>query len=389
MKKTAIALAVLGTFAGAATAQSSVTLYGRAEANVTYNSFGNSLNGNSQTAMYDGGANTGIGGSRFGFRGTEDLGGGLKAFFVLESGYNLDTGGQENANNGSAGNGKLFSRLSYVGLSDSWGEVALGRQETVSRQVNNVADVSGLGEIKVDETIQIGPFAPGANAQTNGRTLFQTFGQRQDNAVTYTSPSFSGFKTRIIVAMGENSTADYYGIQGSYSAGPLNVAYGFDTYSSAPETTPPTAPKVFSGNFNQTHTIGANYNFGVAALYAGYKNTGAVGNQNGTLIGGNTKSGAAVDSQDAWNVGVLVPFGAWQFRAQYIQSNYDLYNGDSEDITKYGVSARYALSKRTTAYGAWTGRDGSSSSAAPAGRNYNSNFFAQENAFTVGMAHTF
>lgn len=381
MKKTAIALAVLGTFAGAASAQSSVTLYGRAEANVTYNSRGSSLAGNSQTALYDGGANTGIGGSRFGFRGVEDLGSGLKAFFVLEAGYNIDTGesSSTNSNTGVAGSpNRLFSRLSFVGLSDSWGEVALGRQETVSRQVNNVADATGLGEIKVDEQIVLGSATTSSTA-TNGRQLFQTFGQRQDNAVTYTSPSFSGFKTRIIVAMGENSTADYYGIQGSYSAGPLNVAYGFDTYSSPPAT--------FSGNFNQTHSIGANYNFGVATLYAGFKNTGAVGSQSGALVGGTTKSGATVDSQEAWNVGVMVPFGAWQFRAQYIQSDYDLYNGASEDITKYGVSARYALSKRTTAYGAWTGRDGSSSSAtAP---NYNSNFFAQESAFTVGLAHTF
>jgi GBP family porin len=381
MKKTAIALAVLGTFAGAASAQSSVTLYGRAEANVTYNERGSSLAGNSQTALYDGGANTGIGGSRFGFRGVEDLGGGLKAFFVLEAGYNIDTGASAstNANTGAeptAGNDRLFSRLSYVGLSDSWGEVALGRQETVSRQVNNVADASGLGEIKVDEVIVLGAAANSGTA-TNGRAFFQSFGQRQDNAVTYTSPSFGGFKSRVMVAMGENSTGDYYGIQGSYTAGPLNVAYGFDTYSSPPNT--------FSGNFNQTHSIGANYNFGVATLYAGFKNTGAVGNQNGTLIGGATKSGTTVDSQEAWNVGVMVPFGAWQFRAQYIQSDYDLYNGASEDITKYGVSARYALSKRTTAYGAWTGRDGSSSSLAA----FNKDFFAQENAFTVGMAHTF
>ena len=157
MNKSVIALAVLGAFAGAAAAQSSVTLYGRADANITYSDRGSILDGNSRTSLYDGGANSGIGGSRFGLRGVEDLGGGLKAFFLLESGFNIDTGGQENANSGSAANPqRLFSRLAYVGLSSSLGEIRLGRQESISRQMNAIGDVSTLGELKTDETVIIG-----------------------------------------------------------------------------------------------------------------------------------------------------------------------------------------------------------------------------------------
>src|SRR5437868_3826129 len=116
MNKTLIAAAsATALFAPLAHAQSSVTLYGLIDAGIAYT---NNVNGGSQWRMTTGTIN----GSRFGLRGTEDLGGGLKALFVLENGFN--------ANNGALGqDGKLFGRHAYVGLSRSgFGTLTLGRQ---------------------------------------------------------------------------------------------------------------------------------------------------------------------------------------------------------------------------------------------------------------------
>ena len=119
MKKSLIALAVLAA-SGAAMAQSSVTLYGVADAGVTY------LNGADNWSGVTSGNNLT---SRLGFRGTEDLGGGLKANFVLEGGFNLDNGdGASGYAGAKAGEGFQFKRRSTVGLSGGFGEVRMGRE---------------------------------------------------------------------------------------------------------------------------------------------------------------------------------------------------------------------------------------------------------------------
>ena len=116
MKKTLLALAVLGTFAGVASAQSSVTIYGIVDASIV--SMDNGATTNGRTTRMDSGRDSA---SRIGFKGVEDLGNGLKATFLLESGFAADTGALASANS-------LFNRLSYVGLeSNSWGGLRLGR----------------------------------------------------------------------------------------------------------------------------------------------------------------------------------------------------------------------------------------------------------------------
>ncbi len=115
MKKSLLALGVMGTFAGAAHAQNSVTLYGLIDAGITYT---NNQSGSKNVQATSGQVN----GSRWGLRGSEDLGGGLKAIFTLENGFNIDTGkfGQ---------NGAEFGRQAFVGLSSNqYGAVTLGRQ---------------------------------------------------------------------------------------------------------------------------------------------------------------------------------------------------------------------------------------------------------------------
>lgn len=320
MKKSVLALAVLGAFAGAASAQSSVTLYGRIDAAATRLTPGDNVNdGDSIWGIREAGTGAGMGGSRWGFRGTEDLGGGLKAYFTLEAAFNSDDG------SGPSG----FARASYVGLnSNSLGDVRIGRQDTLSRIFSlQVADTAVQGELTIAE-------APG------GRPLFQVLGQRVNNSVGYMSPTFGGFMVQGLVGAGEGpGAARYQGISGNYKAGGLAASAVYESFDG------------FGDTYNKMWSLGANYNFGFATLFAAYQDTTDLGTQTG---------GPSTDVEDhqAWNLGVMVPFGALQFRAQYTNADYDLVGGGSEDTQKYGVSLRYALSKRTTLYSAITERDG-------------------------------
>jgi predicted porin len=351
MKKSMLALAVLAAFAGAASAQSSVTLYGRAETNVTYSKPGT---GDERWLMNDGGDNSGIGGSRWGLRGTEDLGGGLKAYFILESGFRTDTGAAGSAT-------QTFNRQAYVALgSSSLGDIRLGRQEAISRLINGgFSDASGIGELKIDEGVG------------GGRQLFQTFGQRVDNTATYITPSFGGFQVQAMVGAGEGANARYQGIMGSYSAGPLKVALGYEEYDSFGART---------GAFNKVFNVGANYNFGFATLFAGYQDSTDVGSNAGAPL-----TATSVRDQQAYTVGVMVPVGALQIRANYTNVDYDLNNGTSADQQKYGISVRYALSKRTGLYSAFTERDGET----PTGGDASLAFTAKREFVLLGVYHAF
>ncbi len=118
MKRFVPALVLAGVFAGTAHAETSVTLYGIADISIRYLNHGE--NGNSRIGMNNGA----ISGSRWGLRGTEDLGGGNSAFFRLENGFNVQNGQRSDSN-------RLFSRQAYVGLDGgSAGAISFGRQDT-------------------------------------------------------------------------------------------------------------------------------------------------------------------------------------------------------------------------------------------------------------------
>ncbi|RZU02059.1 porin [Rivibacter subsaxonicus] len=355
MKKTLIALAALASVS-AVSAQSSVTLYGRVEANGTYQKPGSNAsvaggaNGEAVYKLNDGSVN-GIGGSRWGLRGTEDLGSGLKAYFVLESGFNVDSG--------SAGDAaRTFNRQAYVALgSSSLGDLRLGRQDTLTRTIDvNFIDDTGEGELSVAESVAT--IAGGTRAN---RPLFQNFGSRVDNAVTYTSPSFGGFYVTGLVAAGEGTTARQQGGLIGWKSGPFSVAATYEEYTG-----------LGFGAYNKTFTVGGNWNFGLAAIYAGYQDTSDLG----TNVGPSLVGGQRYD-HEGYSVGLLVPVGAWQFRGQYTASTVSPVSGDL-DQSKWGLSARYALSKRTTMYGVFTQRDGD-----------RDDLFVRQQEAAIGIAHVF
>lgn len=356
MKRSMIALAALGAFAGAAQAQSSVTLYGRLETSVAYVKLGD---GSHVTALSNGtngtlGADP-IGGSRWGLRGSEDLGGGLKANFTIESGFFVDSGAP-------ADTARIFNRAAWVGLqSASLGELRLGRQQGMTRELNvAITDISSEGELTIIDTTGFG-----AN-----RPLFQNFGTRVDNAVTYITPSFSGFQGRVLVAAGEG-LARQEGLLLSYMAGPVRVGAAYEQYHDGPAT---------SSSYNKVGTIAASYNFGVATLAAAYQKTSDFAT-NQTLAGAIFLNGGATRTVDheAYNVGLLVPFGAFEFRTQYTHSTVERASGGDQDQYKYGASLRYNLSKRTAVYTVAHKRDGD---GGVTGTN-------RETVVAFGMAHQF
>ncbi len=183
MKKSLIALALIGTFSGAAVAQSNVTLYGILDVNYMWQegptNVGTStaprIEQESVSAINSGHQS----GSRWGLRGSEALGGGLSAIFALEGGYDIDRGTQGQG-------GRLFGRQAYAGLSGGWGSVVAGRLATFS---------SGTGDF--DMIGRVDPFATGFGLASAGSTFISMNALRVDNTVAYVSPTMAGFKAGV------------------------------------------------------------------------------------------------------------------------------------------------------------------------------------------------
>ena len=377
MKKSLLALAVLGAFAGAASAQSSVTIYGIADAGV--GRVDNGAAAGSTNGLFSGGNNA----SRIGFKGVEDLGNGLKATFVLENGFNVDDGSQASASNGgpSATTGSptpagaatgagTFSRLSYIGLEGNFGAVRLGRQNS---QVKTAL-------------AQIDPFETGG--LVNGITYFGgnqggTMPERVSNQISYTSANLGGFTGQVGYVFGEttgdNGANRSWGAQLGYANGPLNVQFGYNDQQQSNIGTVAGFLNTNDIEDVKIALIGATYDFGVVKLHAAYGQKKA-----------NFEAPTAQDFKvKSALVGVTVPFGASKIRAEYIRNNDDR---DNFDNNVAAVSYSYALSKRTQLYATYARVDNdSSSNLGFTGVSSVSGVTAGENtnAFVVGVQHNF
>ena len=247
MKKSLLALAVLGAFAGAASAQSSVTLYGKVDLGV------GKAAGTTDKAVMDGS------GSRVGVRGVEDLGGGLRAMFGFEHRFNPDLGSQ----NG----GVFWQGYSTVGLGGAFGTVNLGRQYTAAFILaQNAFDPFGgdtVGGLR-------GASLTGAGAGARIRT---------QNSLRYDG-TFGGLKVAADIAELEAGGTDRpYSVAVQYAAGPLLAAVGYDN---------PT------GANDNLLTAGLGYTFGPARLTAavGTGETNANAKIKQALIGASVNVGA-------------------------------------------------------------------------------------------------
>jgi predicted porin len=322
------ALAVVAMAASAAaTAQSSVNIYGILDAAVELNNVGT---GTGKRLVSGGTA-----GSRLGFRGVEDLGGGLSAVFKLEAGLNIDDGtfGQ---------GGRAFGRESTVSLaSRDRGTLTFGRIPLPYYLFSFYVDAFEVGKPGGFVTLT-------RNASTGQRQIVPELATaRADNSVQYTSPNIAGFEARAQYAFGEGSTSLGPMVGGSlrYTNGPVDlVAVGMRQKAASSGT-----------GHSDAQMFGGNYTFaGGPKVYVGYtREANSCSTCTGALarIAGLTATGAG--DFRLINVGVRMPFGPWTAIGQAVRvqdrSSYAV-NPGSRDATWLGAGVEYNLSKRTMLY---------------------------------------
>lgn len=358
MKKSLVALAILAA-AGVASAQSSVTLFGIVDATVAHGS-GSGVGSSSKTQL----TNSGFNSSRLGFRGTEDLGGGMSASFWLEASVNNDNGSGANTNtnnqaSGSTGGGGLtFNRRSTVSLASGLGELRLGRDYTPQFWNQTVFDPFGTNGVGTNQTLISGLGGPTA--------------VRASNSVGYFLPgNLGGFYGQVQTYMGENNQTGAAtqddgkgtGIRVGYANGPVNVAIATSSTSYATTAT--------GGDIKSTN-LGGSYNLGVAQVMA--------------LLTRDTVESTVNVSGKGMLIGALVPMGAGQIRAAY--STYKTNTAAAPKSTKMALGYVHNLSKRTALYTTFA-RVSNSGGAAQALNGAVTAANARSTGYDFGVRHSF
>lgn len=356
MKKSLIALAVVGAFAGAASAQSNVTLYGIADAGIGM--IDDDVPGNdSYVNVFSGIQST----SRLGVRGSEDLGGGLKAIFNIEAGVNYDTG---------AADGVFWQRRAVVGLGGNWGQLVLGRDYTPGFSAAGATDVMGYGLFGnwLTYTAQAGNLGVTTRASNGLHYVSPTFGNTACAAVpapTECGAFSGGLSFRAMYATGEdpsgNNAGDMYGLSGVYRGGPLVVqAY----YQSTDNGT---------GNDDQ-YGAGVQYVMGMFRVAFNY---GMADRDDGL-------------EHEGWGLGAGLKLGAGELLVNYIQQ--ELNSAGTPEAKSIGVGYVYPLSKRTNVYatyGKLKNEDGASFGLRYSQSVVSTGVNSDPSAFAVGIRHMF
>jgi len=308
MKKSLIALAVLAA-AGAASAQSNATVYGIADiwfGNIKTDS---GAGATTSTTKVDSG---GVNGSRWGLKGSEDLGGGLKANFKLEQGFKLDAG--------TATAGTAFGRVAQVGVSGGFGAIDIGKTWTA------FDDISGASATVFNSALApVNTFVdPALNS------VFKTTGYKGNpgNTIRYTSPTFSGITGALSYSLDEGVAGTAVtSMSLAYEGGPLAAQFGYQSEDGVGAAS--------AVNFT---VLAASYNFGVATGKVTY---GKAGNMGGV-------SGADANE---WEIGADFPVSAaLTLSAGYAKSD-DNATAGNQSRKGFGLGASYTLSKRTFVYG--------------------------------------
>lgn len=370
MKKTLAAVAVLGAFAGSALA-ADVQLYGVVDTGFQYLNADADITGVDSTNSFS--MESGMqSGSRFGIKGTEDLGNGLTVGFILENQFSSDTGALKNEDS-------FFHREASLFLEGGFGKVAFGRMGSINGGVSSWGKygvISAFGTSWGNYSAQAGNWAVGAGMW--------------DNMIAYETPSFAGFKVFAQYGMGntvsdtyenptgfehevtwgtenESSSDRYYAIGASYANGPLNLYFAVDSinYSSASLIK---TPGVDQGELSYgdtddslTVTLGGNYDFEVVKLFAGaqYFDEIKLSKLNGAINYGDANQGFA-GKVKGWSLGVSgsipVAGGNVLVGAAYVDAEAADSVDTGDEMTRWIVSAGYdyPLSKRTNVYGVLT-----------------------------------
>ena len=360
MNKTYLAAAILAASAAPAFAQTAVSIYGIVDAGFVRESGGTT----NVSKISSGVASV----SRLGFRGTEDLGGGMSALFVLETGYKTDTGEVDTA-------GSIFNRQALVGIKTTGGTVTLGRQYTpYYNTITGVAD----------------PFAAGLSG--SAKNLLPTVGAntRTSNTVMYVSPKVAGVTGELAYAAGEqadsNSAGRQIGAALSYSAGKLNARLAYNNRNSDVAAT--TGVAAISRGIGTNTLLAANYDFGVVKGYAAYGvdkgfNSAVLPNTSNPF-GTTVRPVTSTDSTDLL-IGATMPVGQGTIIASVINKN-DKTSFD-QDATQVAVGYTYALSKRSTLYTSYGRIKNRRNAGYTVGNGTDAG--SGDKAYNAGIRHTF
>jgi predicted porin len=319
MKKSLLALAVLGAYAGVASAQSSVTLYGTVDLAGRYVR-DDVVGGGTQHRWSLG--RDGINSSQLGFRGIEDLGGGLKAGFLLLSSVGADSG-DIGAGQSATGSGKFWTRRATVSLFSNAGELRLGRDYTPTFWNDTIFDAFGTN---------------GLGDSTHVLQLATTTFVRADNSIGYFLPSnIGGFYGQAMVAAAEPGQAGQTSNNGRYLGGRVGFAAGpFDVAIAAAQQRNVTFP--VTGNTQDTWNIGGAYDFGFLKLMGYYDH--------------DKRDNA---KEDRFSISGVIPFGQSEIHVGYDRSKLknSIVPAAAYDNTVWQAKAtyQYNLSKRTAMYG--------------------------------------
>jgi predicted porin len=394
MQKKLLAIAVAGALApAAAMAQSTVEIYGRANMGLDqYQATGASLdtgNVKSRLRVFDFG-------SRLGFRVNESLGGGMRAFVVMETGVNIDSGtgnGQSTAVNGSTG--FWASRDSYAGLGGDWGDVRFGRQSPFYSNGIIMQAASNYINQAMDSAFS---FA-GPLAQPSGR---------ESNVLSYNSPTLGGFNASLSWGPGASEGNAYtgtgqgkeqlYAVTGRYSGGPFRAQADFGKRKDVGN---------ISGQDRVAWKVGAGFSYApgsqISAIVGNVKNKNI---QTAFVSGGVTFAATGSNpNANIWIVNWEHMLGQWQLIAQYAKfmKIEDLtVDPGGTDAQGFTLAAKYFLSKRTGVYASfnqiknkenawWDISNGGSSSGGGAGTANTgiANRGTDPRIIAVGLMHNF
>lgn len=330
MQKKIIALAVAGLVSGAAFAQSNVTVYGIVDA---YYAHSSASDANDISSINGGG----LSGSRLGFKGTEDLGNGLKALFVLEYGL---------TNDGNVGVGEDLARQQLLGLTGNWGTLVAGRAQTA-------------GYDWACATSTVAGSALDAVAKMGVSTLLTCGGNgRQNNAVAYISPSFGGFTVALnharVTEVGNDTSGTL--VSAAYANGPISAGliYSNIDANAAADTT--------------EWGIRGSYDFGVVKVGASWQDTDTV----------------VTDKK--WQIFGAIPVSAaGTVHLQYASRDMDAKDMDANAWT---IAYTHAMSKRTTAYAGYTHTSNDDLATQAAGFAAPS-AGGSSNVWALGLRHSF
>lgn len=318
MKKSLLALAVVAALPTVALAQTNVTMYGIADINVGMRNSGGPQS--NYFAVESGGQAT----SRWGIRGSEDLGGGLSAIFNLEMGYKQDTGANDAA---------FFQRTAVVGLAGGFGTIRLGRTYSPGFVQQGTFDLLGYGLYGNHLNWSVHPLVLGTNSGNSGSV-------RYSNGIFWTSPTWGGFVVNAAYTAGESNGAtaaagggtipksggNGFSISGNYSGGPLSVGAYYDNENDLSGTT--LKLKRFG--------VGGGYSFGVARFKLSYSKA--------------TQDQAAGGTQDVKfiSAGVGVQAGPGEILLQGTQLKWN--TAAEQKTTSIGLAYVMPMSKRTNLY---------------------------------------